>query len=188
MQLESERLLLREFRLTDWPAVDAYTSDPDVVKYMHFGPTTEAETREHLAGCLAAAAEEPRRIYELAVVLRAGEQLIGGATIAIHPHEGRHASFSYLLHTQYWGKGYATEAMRTLIEFGFTVLHLHRLEDTCDTRNQASVRVMEKLGMSREGLLRETLWRDVRWYDEYLYALLAHEWAGGAAREQRQGT
>ena len=177
MQIESERLLLREFSLSDWPAVNAYTSDPEVVKYMAFGPTTEAETREHLAQCLATAAEQPRRIYELAVVLRSKDHLIGTATIALHPHERRHASFSYLVHPQYWGQGYATEAMRTLINFGFRDLLLHRLEDTADARNQASVRVMEKLGMRREGHLRETIWKDGQWYDEYIYAILAHEWS-----------
>ncbi|HSL44261.1 MAG TPA: GNAT family N-acetyltransferase [Anaerolineales bacterium] len=176
MRLESERLVLREFAMEDWPAVNAYTSDPVVVQYMPFGPTTEAQTREHLSQCLATAVEQPRRIYELAVILRTEQQLIGTATIALHPHERRHASFSYLLHQQYWGKGYATEAMRTLINFGFTVLGLHRLEDTCDTRNLASARVMEKLGMRREGHLRETIWKDGRWYNEYIYAILGHEW------------
>jgi RimJ/RimL family protein N-acetyltransferase len=176
MQLESERLLLREFNMSDWPALHAYTSVPDVVKYMPFGPTTGAETREHLSQCLTTAAEQPRRIYELAVVIRAENQLIGTATITLHPQERRHASFSYLLHRHYWGHGYATEAMRTLINFGFRDLQLHRLEDTADTRNQASVRVMEKLGMQREGHLRETIWKDGQWYDEYIYAILAHEW------------
>jgi [ribosomal protein S5]-alanine N-acetyltransferase len=177
MQLESERLLLREFSLSDCPAVNAYTADPEVVKYLPFGPTTEAQTREHLSRCLSYAAEQPRRIYELAVVLRTESQLIGTATFALHPHERRHASFSYLLHRQYWGYGYATEAMRTLISFGFRVLQLHRFEDTCDTRNHASARVMEKLGMRREGHLRETIWKDGQWYDEYTYAILVHEWS-----------
>jgi RimJ/RimL family protein N-acetyltransferase len=66
--------------------------------------------------------------------------------------------------------------MRRLIHFGFTQLHLHRVADDCDARNQASIRVMEKLGMRREGHLREVIWKDGRWYDEYLYAVLAHEW------------
>jgi len=177
MQLESERLLLREFSLSDWPAVNAYTSDPEVVKYMPFGPTSEDQTREHLSQCLATAAEQPRRIYELAVILRTENHLIGTATIALDPHERRRSYFSYLLHHQYWGHGYATEAMHTLFSFGFRDLQLHRLEDTCDTRNLASARVMEKLGMRREGHLRETIWKDGQWYDEYTYAVLAHEWS-----------
>jgi [ribosomal protein S5]-alanine N-acetyltransferase len=179
MQLESERLLLREFDHSDWPALHAYTSDPEVVQYMPFGPNTEAEACAHLAECLATAAEEPRRIYELAVVLRTENRLIGMTTLALHYHEQRHASFSYLFHRDYWGQGYATEAMRRLIDFGFTELQLHRIEDSCDTRNHASARVMEKLGMRREGHLRETIWKDGRWYDEYLYAVLVQDWGRG---------
>ena len=177
MQLESERLLLREFALDDWPSVNAYTSDPKVVQYMAFGPTTAEQTREHLSRCLETAAEQPRRIYELAAVLRSENHLIGTVTLAVYPDERRQAAFSYLFHPQYWRQGYATEAMRTLISFGFNVLHLHRLADTCDTRNQASARVMEKLGMRREGHLRESIWKDGQWYDEYIYAILAHEWS-----------
>ena len=52
MQLESERLLLREFSQSDWPAINAYTSDLKVVQYMPFGPTTEDQTREHLAASM----------------------------------------------------------------------------------------------------------------------------------------
>ena len=177
MQLESERLLLREFEPADWPALNAYTSNPEVIKYMFFGPTTEDETRNHIAECLATAAEEPRRIFELAVVLRSENQLIGTVTLALNPHERRHAAFSYLFHPSYWGQGYATEAMRRLIDFGFAELNLHRVEDACDTRNHASARVMEKLGMRREGHLRETIWKDGEWHDEYLYAVLVQDWA-----------
>ena len=181
MQLQSERLLLREFEHSDWPALHAYTSDPEVVKYMPFGVNTEAEARAHIAECLATAAEEPRQIYELAVVLRVENRLIGTATLALHFRERRNASFSYLFHRDYWGRGYATEAMRRLIDYGFTELQLHRVEDSCDTRNLASARVMEKLGMRREGHLRESIWKDGRWCDEYLYALLIDDWARGAS-------
>jgi RimJ/RimL family protein N-acetyltransferase len=176
MHLETRRLILRDYTLDDWPAVNAYTSDPRVVQYMSFGPTTPEQTREHLQWSIAAAAEQPRSLYELAVVLRAEQRLIGTATLQVDSRERRQAHFSYLFHRDYWGQGYATEAMRRLIHFGFTELHLHRVADNCNARNLASARVMEKLGMRREGHLRETIWKNGRWYDEYLYAILAHEW------------
>jgi RimJ/RimL family protein N-acetyltransferase len=176
MQLETRRLLLREYTLDDWPAVNAYTSDPQVVQYMSFGPTTPEQTREHLQWAIAAGAEQPRSLYELGVVLRSENRLIGTATLQVDSRERRQAHFSYLFHREFWGQGYATEAIRHLIHFGFTELHLHRVADDCDARNLASARVMEKLGMRREGHLRETIWKDGHWYDEYLYAILAHEW------------
>jgi [ribosomal protein S5]-alanine N-acetyltransferase len=176
MQLETPRLLLRDFVMGDWADLHAYSSDPLVVRYMSFEPNTATQAQEHLKWCIAMAQEQPRRIYELAVVLKDELRVIGTCTLALHPHERRKAAFSYLFNRQYWGQGYATEAMRVLITFGFSTLDLHRVEDTCDARNYASARVMEKLGMQREGCLREAIWDDGRWYGEYIYAVLDHEW------------
>jgi RimJ/RimL family protein N-acetyltransferase len=176
MQLETARLTLREFSIDDWPAVYAYVADPLVVQYMSFGPSTPEQTRDHLHWCCATAHEQPRRIYELAVVLNTDQRVIGGCTLALDLHDPRQAAFSYLLNRHHWGCGYAVEAMHALFTFGFNDVHLHRVADTCDVRNRASARVMEKLGMRREGHTRETFWKDGHWHDEYLYALLAHEW------------
>ena len=163
MQLETRRLILRDYTLDDWPAVNAYTSDPQVVQYLSFGPTTPEQTREHLQWSIAAAAEQPRSLYELAVVLRSEQRLIGTATLQMDHRERRQAYFSYLFHRDYWRQGYATEAMRCLIDFGFTQLHLHRIADDCDARNHASARVMEKLGMRREGHRRAGSRGCARW-------------------------
>ena len=176
MQLETTRLRLGEFNLADWPAAQSYCGDPLVVQFMTFGPNTVAETQAWLQWCLEQSQETPRRIYSLAIVLKSSEQLIGNCTLALNPAEPRQAAFSYLLNRTYWGQGYATEAMRVLFDFGFSELSLHRVADAVDPANVASIRVLEKLGLRREGHLREALWHKGRWWDEYLYAILAHEW------------
>ena len=176
MQLETDHLILREFAAEDWQDLNAYTSDPQVVQYMSFGPTTGEQARAYIEGCLTRAQEQPRRVFELALVVRAEQRVIGNATLELDRGDPCNASFAYVLNRHYWGHGYATEAMRALFDFGFDQLKLHRLADACDTRNLASARVMEKLGLRREGHLRETFWKDGDWRDEYLYAILAREW------------
>lgn len=176
MWLTTERLLLREFTAEDWPDVYAYRADPEVVRYLPFGPASVEEVQEHLARCMALARSHPRHVYELAVVVRDEGRIIGSCTLALLDYEPRHAAFSYLFNRCYWGRGYATEAMQALFEYGFAVLGLHRIADTCDARNGASVRVMEKLGMRREAHYRETIWDGAAWHDEYGYAILAREW------------
>jgi RimJ/RimL family protein N-acetyltransferase len=176
MQLETERLLLREFTATDWPAVHAYESDPLVARYMPWAAGGETASRAHLQRCLDYAQETPRRVYELAIVRKADGQLIGECTLALNPHEPRQAAFSYLLNRQDWGHGYATEAMKRLFDFGFDDLGLVRLADSVDARNRASQRVLEKLGLRREGYLRAVNWDNDAWHDEVLYAILAREW------------
>ncbi len=78
----------------------------------------------------------------------------------------------------FWEKGYATEASRALMDFGFAELGLHRIFATCDPANTASAHVLEKLGMKREGRLREHKWSKGKWRDSFLYAMLEQEWKG----------
>jgi RimJ/RimL family protein N-acetyltransferase len=78
---------------------------------------------------------------------------------------------------RYWGAGYATEAARATLRFGFTELHLHRIFGVCQAANGASARILAKLGIRQEAYLRESEWTKGQWRDIVLYALLDHEWA-----------
>jgi [ribosomal protein S5]-alanine N-acetyltransferase len=166
MQFETERLLIRDFTEDDFAAVYAYGSDPEVVRYMVFPSSTRESTREHIARCISLASEQPRRVYDVGVVLKSTGQLIGGITLGvIDPVEGQ-AAFSYLFNRTAWGQGYATEALKCMVRFGFEQLALSRIADSCDGENTASARVMEKCGFRCEGE------RD----GERFYALTADEW------------
>ena len=166
MQLETRRLIIRDFAETDFEAVHAYGSDPEVVRYMVFPPSTPEGTREHLARCITLAHEQPRRTYDMGVVLKATGQLIGGITLGVTNPEDGEAAFSYLFNRAVWGQGYATEALAELLRFGFMELGLQRFADSCDVANIASARVMEKCGMRRVDE------RD----DERWYAITVDEW------------
>jgi RimJ/RimL family protein N-acetyltransferase len=91
-------------------------------------------------------------------VLRAEGQLVGLANLRRQTAEARQADIGYELAPVYWGQGYATEAARELVRFGFQELHLHRLWASCNAENQASARVLAKAGMKPEGRLRENEW------------------------------
>lgn len=174
--LETERLLLREFEESDWEAVHEYGSDPEVVKYLSWGPNTEQETRDFVARQIGSQREEPRKRYGFAVVLKAQNQLIGSVELTVLSPGNREGWIGYCFTRRFWGKGYATEAARTIIAFGFKELGLHRIFATCDVENVASARVLEKIGMRRESHLREHKWARGRWRDSFLYAILDHEW------------
>jgi RimJ/RimL family protein N-acetyltransferase len=88
----------------------------------------------------------------------------------------RQASIGYEIAPRYWGKGYATEAARAMVAFGFGELRLHRIWARCVADNVASYRVLEKVGMRREGCLREEEWIKGRWRDTLVYGILDHEW------------
>ena len=174
----TERLVLRDFVEADWPQVQAYASDPEVVRYMSWGPNSEEETRDFLRQKLEAQAADPRAEFDLAVVLRDTGRLIGACGITVSSARTRCAWVGYCFHRDFWGQGYATEAARAVVGFGFEALGLHRIFSTCDTENLASARVLEKVGMRREGHVREDALVRGRWRDSYLYAVLEQDWAG----------
>jgi RimJ/RimL family protein N-acetyltransferase len=87
----------------------------------------------------------------------------------------RNAEIWYKLHKNFWGQGYATEAARELLKFGFNELDLHRIEAGCAVDNIASVRVLEKCGMTREGRTRKLLPLAHGWSDNFQYAILEED-------------
>jgi ribosomal-protein-alanine N-acetyltransferase len=176
--LETPRLLLREIGDHDAPAVHSYASDADVVRYLDWGPNTPEDTERFLAMARTARDAVPRMAYHLAVVLKASGGLVGGCRIEVRNAVHGTGDVGYVVDRQHWGQGYATEAIRALIDFGFRRLALHRIWATCDVENHASARVLEKLGMRREGLLRHNVRRTGEWRDSYLYAIIEPEWRG----------
>lgn len=73
---------------------------------------------------------------------------------------------------EHWQQGFATEALTQLLNFGFTDLRLHRIEAGCAVENSASIKVLEKVGMTREGCKRKVLPIRGNWVDNYFYAIL----------------
>jgi RimJ/RimL family protein N-acetyltransferase len=176
LTLETSRLLLREFEETDWQAVQRYAADPEVVRYMLWGPNTEEETLTFLARARAAQRSQPRLDFELAVILKGEQRLIGGCRLHLTNLLYREAALGYGLERAAWRQGYATEAALALLAFGFEQVSLHRIFAICDPANTGSARVLEKIGMHFEGHLREHLWAKGHWRDSLLYAILEQEW------------
>jgi RimJ/RimL family protein N-acetyltransferase len=81
------------------------------------------------------------------------------------------------------GRGYATEASRALVAHAFEHYGVHRVYGRLEPRNEASARVLEKLGMRREAHLIENEWVKGEWQSEAVYALLAREWTANSARD-----
>jgi RimJ/RimL family protein N-acetyltransferase len=153
--LHTERLILRDFKKDDWQAAHEYGSDPETVKYMPFGPNTEQDTKNFVSQVLASQKAQPRLNYDLALISKAENKLMGSCRIQITSIEHQEAEIGYVLNRRYWNQGFITEAVRRIISFGFEQLGLHRIYATCDPANTGSYRVIGKAGMQREGCLRQ---------------------------------
>lgn len=169
MLLATERLLLRPFRAGDHAAVHAYASDPDVVRFMDYGPNTEEQTAAFLAEAMT---PEPGR-WLRAIVRRADDAVLGAVDLHVESAQHRRGELGYVLARAGWGHGYATEAAAVLLAFGLGEGGLHRISATCDPQNTASARVLEKIGMHREGLLHEHFLVRGQYRDRLLYAAVA---------------
>jgi RimJ/RimL family protein N-acetyltransferase len=172
----TKRLKLRDFTQNDWKSVHEYGSDPEVTRYVGWGPNSEEDTTNFLKRVLQSQLGTPRENYELAVVLKDENTLIGGGRISVSDPQHHEGFIGYVLNRRYWGRGYATELARGLVAFGFNEMGLHRIYATCDIDNTASAHVMEKIGMQREGRLREYRLQGRNWRDQFIYAILDREW------------
>jgi RimJ/RimL family protein N-acetyltransferase len=150
-QIETARLILRRPLATDLDAVFArYASDPEVTRFVAW-PTQSslADTHEFLAFSEAEWNRWPAGPY--LVESRRDRQLLGGTGLAFEtPYR---ASTGYVFAKDAWGKGYASEALRTMVECARKV-GVQRLYAICHTQHRASWRVLEKAGFAREGILR----------------------------------
>src|SRR5579863_3389148 len=159
----SERLHLREFRLEDERAIHEYASDPEVTMHTGWGPNDEETTRSVLRQWIVDQQTWPRYSIPLGIELRSEKRLIGSTGFA--SVNGATGIFGFVLHKSFWGHGFATEACRALLGFGFDNLNLHRVTAECFVEQTLSVRIMEKLGMRREAhclkkALKAGVWRD----------------------------
>lgn len=174
--LETKRLIIREFDEGDFISIHSYASKPEVTKYVPFGPNNEADTRLFLKKVLHDQIQNPRYEYEFAVILKQGNCLIGSSGIHVTNIGNKEGSIGYCYDKQYWGNGYASEAAKAILDFGFNKLNLHRIFATCHPDNIGSARVMEKIGMKKEGRLREHRFQKGNWRDSFIYSILDYEY------------
>ena len=172
MQLTTDRLILREFVEADWPAVLAYQRDRRYLRYTHWIDRSPQDVKQFVQMFLSQQFALPRTKYQLAVTLKDTQRLIGNCGIRLKAVDALEADIGYELAPDYWGRGYATEAARAIVTFGFTELRLHRISARCIADNIASTHVLEKTGMWLEGRLRENEYFKDRWWDTLLYAML----------------
>lgn len=112
MQLETDRLIIREILETDWKSIHSYTSMTEVTQHTAWGPNTEEDTRAYVQFVLDTQQAHPREGFELAICLKSDGTLLGG--VGIHVMEKTNAEIGYVLNPTYQGKGYAAEAYPTL--------------------------------------------------------------------------
>lgn len=177
--LETQRIRLRPYRADDDLAMFALYSDPRVMRYWSFAPWVElAQARTYLSRALDGM--DSGEIFPWAIADRDSDRLIGALTLfSLHAEQLR-AEVGYSLSPDFQGRGLAAEALRLGLAHAIDSLGLVRIEADIDPRNEASARLLERLGFVREGLLRKR-WRvNGEICDSAFYGLLAEDFVGAA--------
>lgn len=178
--IETERLILRKLHEADVDDLFQMTSDPEVVNqtavlevHTHISQTIQL-LQSMLSGYNAYAGQDWSVV---AIVEKQSNKMIGYVGFFDQKPSFLRAELGYIIHRAYWNKGYATEACRALLDFGFKRIGLNRIEATAFPENIASTRVLEKVGMQYEGLMRQRVMRDGVARDRVMYAVLKDEYA-----------
>ncbi|MCA9726995.1 MAG: GNAT family protein [Candidatus Eisenbacteria bacterium] len=199
-ELRTERLLLRQITPRDRAAIYEIFSDDETLEHYDIDPIREKEEASEL---IAFFADRERRGIGIRWAIALSKPTIqvgarGTRSKASEPKligtcgfnrfersEARRGVVGYDLSRSQWGHGYVPEAMEAVIRYGFEELHLNRIEAYVEPGNARSIRVMEKLGFTREGLLRQFAFYRRAARDQLCFSLLAAEWrrSHGSAHE-----
>ncbi|MBQ4821600.1 GNAT family N-acetyltransferase [Aquimarina sp. MMG016] len=171
--LYTDRLQLRVIKEEDLKKIHELHSIPEVDKYNALGIPTNIQVTEFVVDEWL---ESIRLRREYVYAIEKDSSFIGLIAIRIGNSKYKIATVWYKINPEFWGKGYATEALMGILNFGFEELNLHRIEAGCAVNNLGSIRVLEKVGMIREGNKRKVLPLKSGWSDNYEYAILDEDW------------
>ncbi|HEY0042753.1 MAG TPA: GNAT family N-acetyltransferase [Flavisolibacter sp.] len=184
--LTTSRLLLRELTLTDAPAVQRLRSNPEVMKYINRPLTLTVEAAETWVGLIITALQNNDGITWCICLKEAPAEHIGTIGFWRIEKENCRAEIGYMLDPLLHGKGIISEALETVVRYGFSEMKLHSMEGQIDPRNIASGKVLEKAGFVREAYFRESYRLRDEFADTAVYSMLASDYKGILQEEQRE--
>ena len=170
------RLRLELLGPSDFDALYAIQSDPEVCRYLLYEPRTPERVHEVLERDAAATRLANPGDFVQPAIRDASGRLIGTMYFTLASVDDKTAEIGWLLDPRFQGRGYAREAAALLLDLAFEELGLHRVYAELDPRNAASVALCERLGMRHEAHFRENMWFKGDWADTGIYAILEQEW------------
>jgi len=172
--ITTDRLRIRTLEMKDRDIFFSYRSMPEVYKYQSWQPEDIHEVEKFISENMAVVPNTSDSWLQVAVCLKS-EELIGD--IGIHfMDDGYQAEIGYTFSPEYQGQGYASEAVRAVINYLFVKLNKHRITGSVDPDNLKSIKLLENLGFRKEAHFIKSFRLNDKWYDDCVYAILADEW------------
>ncbi|CAM3985899.1 MULTISPECIES: GNAT family N-acetyltransferase [Flavobacterium] len=173
--IETDRIKLRPIDSKDNEQIFNYRSDSETNKYQGFVPKELNEVDEFIAKN-PTEFNQPESWFQLVIIEKKSNEVIGDLGIHFIGDDGFQCELGCTLSKKYQGKGFATDAMRSTIDYLFNSLNKHRVTGSIDPRNIASIQLLERLNFRKEAHFKESLFIDGEWVDDIVYGLLKSEW------------
>ncbi len=174
--LHTERLLIRNLRLSDLTDFHAYRSDPEVTKYQGFDAFSMNQAEDFIKEQADKEFGNPGEWVQYGIENKATGQLIGDCAVKLDGNDTRLAEIGITISPNEQKKGYAKETLLSILDFLFSRPDFHRVTETVDAENTASIQLLKSSGFREEGHFIENIFFKGKWGSEYQFAMLKSEW------------
>jgi len=162
--------------MEDADSIFLYRSNAEVNQYQGWIPKTISDVHDFITNKVAPEINQPGTWFQFAIIKKDDNELIGDIGVHFLDSDDLQVELGCTLNQRYQGKGYATEALKSIINYLFDELGKRRIVVSIDARNQSSIRLIERLGFHKKGLIKESSEQNSEWTDDLVYAMLKDEW------------
>ncbi|MNO80663.1 Ribosomal-protein-serine acetyltransferase [compost metagenome] len=153
-ELHTEHLHLRKMKVSDSSSLFKIWSDPDVTKFMNVSCFTDENQAKEMINLLDDLSRDSKAI-RFSIIKKESNEIIGSCGYNSFDFENEKAEIGYDIAKSFWGRGYASEAICSLLDHAFSSLKLNRIEAKVDPENVNSIKLLQKLNFTFEGTLRQ---------------------------------
>lgn len=176
LQIETERLLIRNLKTEDLSDFYTYRSNPEVTKYQGFDVFSMDEAEVFIAAQKDKIFGNAGEWVQYGIENRETGRLIGDCAIKLNLYDIRIGEIGISISPTEQKKGYAKEVLKAILDFLFSIEDFHRVTETVDAENAASIQLLKSVGFRQEGHFIENIFFKGKWGNEYQYAMLKKEW------------
>ncbi|MBU5439129.1 GNAT family N-acetyltransferase [Tissierella sp. MSJ-40] len=172
LTLKTDRLLLHQITEEDFEFLIKLETRPENKKYEMEGIPQKDSIIKRCKGFIESTRGLPEEGAIRYIVYNEKNEMIGDVSLTCNWEKTKEWEIGYAFLSEYWGNGYATEAVRSVINFAFKELRIHKLMAFINSENTRSVALAKRIGMVQEGHMREARLIDGKWNDEFVFTLL----------------
>lgn len=176
IKIFTERLIIRHLKLTDLAEFHLYRSNPEVTKYQGFDVFTLERAKQFIQDNATKHFGKAGEWVQYGIEHVETKRLIGDCAIKLDPYDTRIAETGITISHLEQRKGFAKEALLGMLTFLFESKGIHRVVETVDAENRASVNLLKSVGFRLEGHFIENIFFKGKWGSEFQYAMLKREW------------